>query len=507
LTLNKFWFPYDDGITLVSSELVLKGAVPYRDFIVPYPPLQYYIFALLFKIFGVNHLFARLYVILAYLLISVFAFYASYILSENRKIALFSWAACAISLVPRLGTSLSVNWSASLFAYLSIFTFYSYIVKGRTYLMFLSGMIASLAALSKHDTGIFVLAAQSLTLFFAPVAGKEKIKAFFLCLAGFAVIPVVYLIYLIKSGALAGFIESLLLPATILRHHMRIDLPAPCLDLREIFYGELKFISINQYYIPPLIYTLAAILIARGLIITKDRQKSDRGALALSLLIFGAASYSYVLYRTDDMHIMSVVSPSIILFGYLWYTSGEIKGRLMKAISRAAVYIICALILLLMIKNGDKFLKNTIVKAWDGRIIKFNNIRGSIYIPRKEYPSIEGLIRFISANAATGERILIWNKGSASDMFGVDLLVYFFSATIPASRYFIVQKGYTNSYEIQKAVNSSLDKGPVRLVVLVDPAAKEGTVLLNKGGLIDEYVKKNFYLAARIGYFEAYLRK
>src|SRR3989338_7318552 len=129
--INKFWFPYDDGIAVTSSELILRGEVPYKDFIIQYTPLQYYMIAFLFKVFGVNHLVARFYIIVLYMGITGFAFYAAREICHDIRIAYLCWAVCVVSLVPRLGTNLSVTWLALALAYATIFSFYTYSKKGK----------------------------------------------------------------------------------------------------------------------------------------------------------------------------------------------------------------------------------------------------------------------------------------------------------------------------------------------------------------------------------------
>jgi hypothetical protein len=61
--INKSWYPFDEGITLTCSDMISRGALPYKDFVVPYAPLQYYTLAFLFKIFGPSMNIAHLYLI------------------------------------------------------------------------------------------------------------------------------------------------------------------------------------------------------------------------------------------------------------------------------------------------------------------------------------------------------------------------------------------------------------------------------------------------------------
>ena len=46
--------PLDEGLALQAARRISQGQVPYRDFSTAYGPLQPYLLALLFKLFGVS---------------------------------------------------------------------------------------------------------------------------------------------------------------------------------------------------------------------------------------------------------------------------------------------------------------------------------------------------------------------------------------------------------------------------------------------------------------------
>lgn len=59
-TMDRFAYPYDEGLILVGATRVLSDDIPYRDFYSIYGPGQFYVLAALFKVFGPSVLVERL---------------------------------------------------------------------------------------------------------------------------------------------------------------------------------------------------------------------------------------------------------------------------------------------------------------------------------------------------------------------------------------------------------------------------------------------------------------
>lgn len=509
--INKFWFPYDDGIALTSSELILRGEVPYKDFIIQYTPLQYYIIAFLFKVFGVNHLVARFYIVVLYMGITGFAFYAAREICRDIRIAYLCWAVCAVSLVPRLGTNLSVTWLALALAYGAIFSFYMYAKMEKGRYLAMSGLLSGLTFLAKQDMGAYVFASGIGTsivlsrLSRTSESGqwcKNSVKRIVLYSALAAVFPAAYAGYIFKAGSLSSFINSILIPVTTLAQHTAIQLPRPCLDLRQIFHGSLNFITINQFYLPILTYILAGAIWIRSIGREENRDTIRINVFSFFLLSFGIMSYYFVLFRADDMHLMFIIPTAAILLGYIYK-----EYRSSRIVLKMTISLLLFLFVLLIVKNSDKFLKNALTKPLSGKIIEYKNERGAIYIPLKEYGPVTELIEYIQEKASGNERILVWQKGSAKPWQGTELLIYFFSKRLPATKYFIVLPGYTNRESIQREVVNSLERSDLPLVVLVGEKEEGRQIDRDDEGLIDAYVNARYRLMRTISYFSVYIKK
>ena len=51
-TMKRFGSIYDEGLILTGAMRVANGEIPHRDFYANYGPAQFYVVALLFKLFG-----------------------------------------------------------------------------------------------------------------------------------------------------------------------------------------------------------------------------------------------------------------------------------------------------------------------------------------------------------------------------------------------------------------------------------------------------------------------
>jgi hypothetical protein len=95
--LNHCWFPYDEGTLGQAAERVLNGEMPNRDFIDPYTGGLAYLDAAIFKIFGINLLWLRIF------LFVVFLAWIPAVFALAREFC-GPWAAAGVTLV-------TVSWS------------------------------------------------------------------------------------------------------------------------------------------------------------------------------------------------------------------------------------------------------------------------------------------------------------------------------------------------------------------------------------------------------------
>src|SRR3989338_974374 len=67
----------DENTYYKMGQLVAEGQVPYRDFFFAHPPLQIYIYAVAFKVFGFNFFMLKMFSAVAAVAAAVFVFLAA----------------------------------------------------------------------------------------------------------------------------------------------------------------------------------------------------------------------------------------------------------------------------------------------------------------------------------------------------------------------------------------------------------------------------------------------
>lgn len=165
ITVRRTCGPYDEFLSLYGADRVLYGGLPYRDFWTMYGPAQFYVIAAFFKLFGVSAIAGRLYDALIRAGIAC-ACYALVL-----RLAPLRWALAAFSIVLVWLSSIhypAYNFPAypALLGSLVSCIFFSRFLRNRSDLrsLFLSGVIVSITATVRHDSGFYICFAQILML-------------------------------------------------------------------------------------------------------------------------------------------------------------------------------------------------------------------------------------------------------------------------------------------------------------------------------------------------------
>src|SRR5258705_1672068 len=92
MNVNKGWFPHDEGTLGQAAERVLQGEMPHRDFTDPYTGGLSYLEAYIFRLFGIDLIWLRVF------LFAVFLAWVPAVYAISREF-LSPWAAGGVTLV------------------------------------------------------------------------------------------------------------------------------------------------------------------------------------------------------------------------------------------------------------------------------------------------------------------------------------------------------------------------------------------------------------------------
>lgn len=154
--------PYDEAVILVGAERVLKGQIPYKDFLTLYGPGQVYTLAALFKVFGISVTVERIYDIVIKSFLSLFIFLIIRLLSSN-KTAIVGWTMSLIWIEYSYLHAYPV-YQAVLFTFISVYLLLLHMKQQKNYFVILSAICIVFAILFRHDLGGLAAIAIALVL-------------------------------------------------------------------------------------------------------------------------------------------------------------------------------------------------------------------------------------------------------------------------------------------------------------------------------------------------------
>ena len=504
---NKFWAPFDEGIILVACQELLAGKLPYKDFfIVMYPPGQIYVLAFLMKIFSSSIIVGRIYTVFISSAISILVFYITRLLTKRFLIALLSWFVVLVSLAPRLGAIPAPIWPGVFMAVFSLYIYMLYLNNQKRAYIIAAGLLAGLSVLFRHDIGIFLIISILTSLFVGFMYKKNTFREIILFIAGSLIIILPCVIYFAQKSAMKDMIDSLILFPFVHEKTAALSFPRPCFNPNMIFHGSLYFIKANQYYIPVLVYSFTFIYLLvrffKGVLAEKEN------IMLLTVLIFGILTFNQVRIRTDPAHLLTVIQPSVILFGFMLNStlSGKFNFKIRPMLKYAFTALILFLFILLSIKNVDKYIKNAFRKVYKQDIMETRFACGTIYLPKEEKDEVAKTVSFIRDNTRPGEKIYVGNTVHWKDDFGGSTILYFLSERLPSTKYYELLPGLVTDREVQKEIVESLSKERVNLVVLqdIDFKVSDRSKAPQESLILDAFLEKAYKRVKKYGKYNIY---
>jgi Dolichyl-phosphate-mannose-protein mannosyltransferase len=157
--------PYDECLALYGADSILHGGRPYRDFMTGYGPAQFYIIALVFKLFGVSALVGRVYDAFIKAGIACASFALVTRLASRRYAALaFAAVVLWLTCIDHAAYNYSA-YPALLFSLVSCLFFSRYLKDpSKLWPLFVAGVFVGVTVCFRHDFGFYLWVTQLITL-------------------------------------------------------------------------------------------------------------------------------------------------------------------------------------------------------------------------------------------------------------------------------------------------------------------------------------------------------
>lgn len=287
------FFPLDQSIVFDGSYRILKGQIPYKDFLIPVGPVPFYLHSLFFKIFGVRYTSYLLGSSFINTLVTILSFFIVYSIFPSKRFLQFVGAILtAIWFYPPSGTPYIEQTSFFLSLVGILLILLAVLSKNlnfffRISLFFFSGLFAFLAILSKQNAGFIVFPIYFLLITSCNIHEMKKILIdSLLFLIGFLTCVLLFCLHLVLFSNFGNFWKfAIVLP---LKTGFERLVPKGLLFILSRL-SPLSLLPINGFFL----------------------------LLSISFLIFYLYNFKNIKDR-NDLFVASLVCSYLIIFQYLF---------------------------------------------------------------------------------------------------------------------------------------------------------------------------------------------
>ena len=458
--------------SVAPAERVMRGEIPYRDFLFNYTPGILWLNAGLMKLFGVTLMTVN-WGLYAFKLAALIALYVA-----GRRV-LGPWPA----LIP---VALALSWLGHryvfnvhptqyymVFALAAVACSLNFVSRGANHHLFICGLMIAVVFLFKYNVGLLLLGAASVNVILASLdfsatvrrSAGQAVRGLGMLWTGFVIVAVAFVIWLSVNHALRPMIDHFAHHAAEYSEERAIGLPplkwllplglatvaaatgavilarrAPRLlepylwliliavsvgMLLPVRAGTLKQSATTAVaYLPPLVF-----VVTLGLVLW-DRKNGGgpgvepgwwkRNAALITVSLFALAVYLEVYPRADYYHLVRVLPPVFLVLLMILFRVVPLFARWLGVLSTRSTALIAAAPLTLLALVG---LKDTWRPQFDEQFRFVDRV--SVTVPRaqgllvseRDAAVVEDLSRIIAANSASGDTMFSFSRRGGAFYF------------------------------------------------------------------------------------------
>lgn len=421
---------FDEGIYITAGWLNSMGKVPYNDFFLMKPAGIVFVLSTWFSFFGATVFNARV----LSLLVSLATLLGVFLLAKKlfgEKAALLSSLFFALWLVPFSAYFAIIDPFLALTAVWSALFLFICVEERTLEKSFVFGFFLGASLIFKQTMVVFALGLIAIALFLHPKGKPRSLANIASFAAGFLLLPVLFLLYLVNVNALANFLEAVLFPIAGQQSFLVFTL-----DERL----ALPFLAFS--FVP-----VALIALYKNYLGAAEKKKE----IAIISLLFVFTLANAFPFRGCCIHAIPALPFASILVGFV---AVEAIKRREKVFSAVSVALIAGSFLVLVFSYGY------------------------FASPEFSFIAVDSIAEYISGSTMPGDKILVMPASPE---------LYFLSKRGPASRQLYFFGSYNEAFQ-QKAIGEISASNPKIVVYL----AKEKEDFYAGPELVDAYIQENY---------------
>ncbi|MDI6782354.1 MAG: glycosyltransferase family 39 protein [bacterium] len=524
------------AIVFDGAYRIFSGQIPYKDFLIPFGPMVFWIQAIFFKIFGVNYFSYIVSGASINLLSTACSMLILRCLSPSRRrLSYLAGLLTAVWFYPPFGT-LWPEQTAFFFSLLSItLLLFALVIKKSSVIshvlfLFLSGIFAFFSCISKQNVGIFIFPLYFLLLIAYFSNYKRILYSSGIFLAGFIGSLIVFLQWLLLRSDIENFLKYF------------IDIPTDIGFRRligdEIWFGD-KFGLINTFsggnccplpiHILPICIKLASLIpffIAIAMLILsisnfeKIRDTWKQTFISCIICIYLVGFQYLFIHSTFNQAENGVPFIGIILAigtGLFFYSANNIsltiqipEQKLLLPSKRLVKITLAGVICWIALYVGIYGIKVSLTR-------EIHEFKDSIFTESLYVKGLKDLkwgnpTKIGMANIKRDEivNLFIYLKKDGKNFFIFpDFTIFYAMLNVPSPQPVLwFHKGltYPELYDpsLDKWVVKNLKKNMVETIILEEASWFGTTNRLDDFPMVRHYVSKNFSKVEQIGMFHIY---
>jgi hypothetical protein len=507
-TWSEFYRPigaFDEGVVLTNAQLLLKGAVPYRDFYTNYPPGIFALLAALFAIVGQSVSVERVLGLALHLAVAGLAGrLAGRLLGQRISLLVVGLAMTWLTVLDMP----TYAWLAGLsLALLACELWEVARARGRPLGYALVGVTLGLLSWFRHDLFIYFTLVLGLfaSVWLAPRLWRGQRRELFapgsplqgtpiVCVAA-AVVTAILWLPIIGLAGIERVTHDLYFDQVRYTMPARV-LPLPSLSAFYPLAGLPLPVFVLAAFQGSVLLTLAGPVLALGALLWPRGAGLKNRSSVFCLAALTIAVVPQMMGRTDLWHAVFTVTPALVV-SVLWLAGGP--ERRWSALRAWPLALLGAVFLYMPVRDQL------------GRVRNLPATPPPIQVARAGRTPIDGpyhaALAFIAKHSREDDPIYVgvldhrWTLMNNMDL-------YFLADRRGATRYMQFDPGLNNREDVQRSMISELEQTRPKVAILVNVGQwNEPNESVEMGsGLLDKYLRRNYRQKGSFGGMRFLLR-